>query len=323
MNEQLDKPPAIFLMGPTASGKTGAAIALAERFPVQLINVDSAQIYRGMDIGTAKPDRETRERYPHRLMDILDPAERYSAARFREDALREMHEITASGEVPLLVGGTGLYFRALERGLADMPAADPEVRAGIDAEAAHAGWPAMHAKLAKADPEAAARIDPNDPRRIQRALEIFRLTGEPMSAHWQAEQEKAGKAGEFPSQFPWRVLKIGIAPKDRAELHQRIEARFKAMMAAGFLEEVRALKARGDLDPDMPSMRAVGYRQLLEHLDGMCDLDEAVRRGIVASRRYAKRQMTWFRSEPGLRWMDDETGLFALVSAFLAHRAEI
>src|SRR5690606_34621063 len=202
------RPPAIFLMGPTASGKTGTAIALAQRLPVQLVNVDSAQIYRDMDIGTAKPDRETRERYPHRLLDILDPAERYSAAQFRDDALREMRDITASGHVPLLVGGTGLYFRALERGLADLPAADSAVRAAIDAEAAERGWPAMHATLAEVDPEAAARISPNDPQRIQRALEIFRLTGEPMSMHW-----KNVEGGEF----PWRVLKIGVTPSDRAE----------------------------------------------------------------------------------------------------------
>lgn len=314
MNEQLEKPAAIFLMGPTASGKTGAAIALAERLPVQLINVDSAQIYRGMDIGTAKPDRETRARYPHRLMDILDPAERYSAARFRDDALREMRAITASGQVPLLVGGTGLYFRALERGLADMPQADPEMRAAIDREAAQMGWPAMHAALAKADPEAAARISPNDPQRIQRALEIFRLTGEPMSALWKGGSDE---------EFPYRVLKIGLAPRDRVELHRRIEARFHAMMAAGFLDEVRALKARGDLDPDMPSVRAVGYRQLWEHLAGACDLDEAVRRGIVASRRYAKRQMTWFRAEPGLRWLEGEADLPGPAEAFLEGRTEV
>ncbi|HEX6930121.1 MAG TPA: tRNA (adenosine(37)-N6)-dimethylallyltransferase MiaA [Gammaproteobacteria bacterium] len=312
------KSPAIFLMGPTASGKTGAAIAVAKRFPVELVNVDSAQIYRGMDIGTAKPDRETRARYPHRLMDILDPSERYSAARFREDALREMREITAGGRVPLLVGGTGLYFRALERGLADMPPANPELREAIDSEARQKGWAALHAELLRVDPEAAARIAPTDPQRIQRALEIFRLTGEPMSTHWKVRSSEA-QTGEF----PWQVLKIALAPRDRTELHRRIEARFHAMMAAGFLEEVRGLKARGDLDPGMASTRAVGYRQLWEHLAGEYDLDEAVRRGIVASRRYAKRQMTWFRGEADLRWVDDESSLLARVSTFLEGRPAV
>ncbi len=310
------KPPAIFLMGPTASGKTGASLALAERLPVQLVNVDSAQIYRGMDIGTAKPDAATRERYPHRLMDILDPAERYSAARFREDALCEMAEIVSAGNVPLLVGGTGLYFRVLERGLAQLPAADAGVRAEIDAQAAREGWPAMHRRLADVDPQSAARISANDPQRIQRALEIFHLTGEPMSAHWEAETAQ---------ELPYRVLKVGLVPGERAELHRRIASRFQQMMAEGFLDEVRALMARGDLHPDLPSMRAVGYRQLWEHLCGETDLEEAMRRAIVASRRYAKRQMTWFRAEPGIEWLDTaETAsgkrLLDAVTAFLDGR---
>lgn len=308
----LQKPPAIFLMGPTASGKTGAAMVMAEQLPVQLVNVDSAQIYRGMDIGTAKPGGEFRARYPHKLMDILDPAERYSAAQFRADALREMAEISAMGHVPLLVGGTGLYFRALERGLAEMPPADPATRAAIDAEAAVRGWPALHAELAEVDPESAARISPNDPQRIQRALEVFRLTGKPLGAHWQAGGQ---------DEFPYRVLKLALAP-DRAELHRRIEQRFQAMMAAGFLDEVRALRARGDLDPEMPSMRAVGYRQLWEYLEGECELEEAVRRGVVASRRYAKRQLTWFRGEPDVRWYDSaeqdvEKRLVAAAKSFI------
>ena len=289
-------PPAIFLMGPTASGKTGVAIALARRFPVQLINVDSAQIYRGMDIGTAKPDRETRKQYPHRLMDILDPADRYSAARFRGDALHEMHEITAKGQVPLLVGGTGLYFRALERGLAELPGADPDIRAELDAAAAKAGWSALHAELAGIDPESAARISPNDPQRIQRALEVYRLTGKPLSALWKAAAEG--------NDLPYRVLKLGLAPEDRTELHRRIEARFEDMMARGLLDEVETLWSRGDLSIDLPSMRSVGYRQLWQHLSGEFDLGEAVRRSIVASRQYAKRQLTWFRAEPGVAWFD-------------------
>jgi len=290
-----DRPCAIFLMGPTASGKTGAALALAERFPVQLINVDSAQIYRGMDIGTAKPEPAVREQYPHRLMDILDPVERYSAAQFRDDALQEMQEITASGQVPLLVGGTGLYFRALERGLAELPGADPEIRQEIDAAATERGWPALHAELSRLDPESATRISPNDPQRIQRALEVYRLTGEPLSALWQTAE---------PAEFPYRVLKLALAPVDRAELHRRIEARFAGMMVRGLLDEVRTLRARGDLSAGLPSMRSVGYRQLWEYLAGECELDEAVRRSIVASRRYAKRQMTWFRAEPDLVWLD-------------------
>lgn len=307
-------PPAIFLMGPTASGKTGVAIALARRFPVQLINVDSAQIYRGMDIGTAKPDRETREQYPHRLMDILDPADRYSAARFRADALHEMHEISAKGQVPLLVGGTGLYFRALERGLAELPGADPDIRTEIDATAAKAGWPALHAELARIDPESAARISPHDPQRIQRALEVYRLTGKPLSTLWKAAAEGGS--------LPYRMLKLALAPEDRSELHRRIEARFEDMMAGGLLGEVEKLRSRGDLSIDLPSMRSVGYRQLWQHLEGECDLDEAVRRSIVASRQYAKRQMTWFRAEPDVTWFDSaaaetERRIADAVDAFL------
>ena len=307
------RPCALFLMGPTASGKTGLALSIARRFPVELINVDSAQIYRGMDIGTAKPDAETRARYPHRLMDILDPADRYSAARFREDALREMEAIIEVGRIPLLVGGTGLYFRALERGLADMPGADPEIRAGIDALAAAKGWAAVHAALEKVDPASAARIGPNDPQRLQRALEVYRITGKSIQDLWQAAELQ---------HFPYRILKLGVAPSERSELHRRIEARFSGMMASGFLDEVRALKSRGDLSADLPSMRSVGYRQLWEHLEGAFDLDEAARQAIVASRRYAKRQMTWFRAEPGLEWLnstepDFETRAARKISEFL------
>ena len=288
-------PVAICVMGPTAAGKTAAAFALADEFPVDIISVDSAQVYRGMDIGTAKPDRATLERYPHRLIDILDPAERYSAAQFREDALREMESITGAGRIPLLVGGTGLYFRALLEGLSDLPEADEATRAAIEADAADRGWAVMHTELAEVDPETAARISPNDPQRIQRALEVHRLTGTPMSA--QLGQKSAAPA-------PYRFLKFGIAPADRAELHRRIESRFNEMMAAGFLDEVRRLHERGDLHPDLPSIRAVGYRQLWSHLDAEFDRAESIRQGIVASRRYAKRQLTWFRKEPELRWLD-------------------
>lgn len=296
----MDRPLAICVMGPTAAGKTAAAFALADTFPVDIISVDSAQIYRGMDIGTAKPDPGTLEKYPHRLINILDPAERYSAARFREDALREMEAITAAGRTPLLVGGTGLYFRALLEGLSALPEADAATRAAIEAEAVDKGWAALHAELAHVDPEAAARISPNDSQRIQRALEIHRLSGDPMSALLQRPSTPPA---------PYRFIKYGVSPADRAELHRRIEQRFGEMMAAGFLDEVRGLHARDDLHPQLPSIRAVGYRQLWSHLDGEIDEAEAVRQGIVASRRYAKRQMTWFRKEPELRWLDSSDPL--------------
>ncbi|MDX1454935.1 MAG: tRNA (adenosine(37)-N6)-dimethylallyltransferase MiaA [Gammaproteobacteria bacterium] len=282
-------------MGPTASGKTAAAMALADRFPVELINVDSAQIYRDMDIGTAKPDAETLARYPHHLMDICDPSERYSAAQFRADALGLMNDIIQRGKVPLLVGGTGLYYRALENGLADMPEADEAIRKEIFYEAAERGWGALHAVLAEVDPESAARIEPTDTQRIQRALEVYRKTGKTLTEHWQEQ-----RAGEQRDELPYKLLKLAVWPQDRAELHRRIEQRFGQMMEAGFLAEVAALKSRDDLDLECPSMRAVGYRQLWQHLEGEFPLDEAVRKGIVASRQYAKRQITWLRSESGL-----------------------
>lgn len=289
-------PPAILLMGPTASGKTALAVELVRHFPFDIISVDSAMIYRGMDIGTAKPDAETLRVAPHRLIDILDPAETYSAGRFREDALAAMEEITAAGRVPLLVGGTLLYFRALQQGLAALPTADARLRTELDARAARFGWPALHAELARVDAVAAARIHVNDPQRIQRALEVFYLTGRPLSA-WHAAEERK------PRTFRW--IKFALVPADRAQLHARIETRFRSMMASGFLEEVSALRRRGDLNRSSPSMRAVGYRQLWEHLDGQCDLDSAVRRGIVATRRFAKRQLTWLRAERDAHWFNN------------------
>lgn len=289
--------PAIFLMGPTASGKTALACALSERFPVELVSVDSALVYRGMDIGTAKPDPATLERYPHALIDIRDPAEPYSAADFRADAVEAMKDITSRGKVPLLVGGTGLYFRALHQGLSNLPEANPAIRDRLTAEAAAIGWPAMHERLRQADPTAAARIGPQDAQRIQRALEVIELTGRPLS-----EQQRGG-SGE---RFPWRVLKLALLPAERAALHARIAERFDAMLAQGFLDEVRRLRGRGDLHPDLPSMRAVGYRQAWEHLDGLTDAAEFRDRGIFATRQLAKRQITWLRGELDARTFDPE-----------------
>lgn len=290
------RPPAIFLMGPTASGKTALACALHERFPLALVSVDSALVYRGMDIGTAKPDAATLARYPHALVDIRDPARPYSAADFRDDALAAMRRIGEAGKVPLLVGGTGLYFRALQRGLSSLPPADPEVRSRLSAEAAEVGWPAMHRRLAQLDPAAARRIRPGDQQRLQRALEVIELTGRPLS------EQQSGCGGPF----PWRVLKLALLPRERTALHARIERRFDAMLADGLLDEVAALRARGDLHPDLPAIRAVGYRQAWEYLDGRGDLAELRARGIHATRQLAKRQLTWLRTELDARVLDPD-----------------
>lgn len=292
------RPPAIFLMGPTATGKTALACALAERFPLALVSVDSALVYRGLDIGAAKPGRETLRRHPHALLDIRDPSEPYSAALFRADALRVMHGITAGGEVPLLVGGTGLYFRALERGLSPMPPADPGVRERLSRTASAAGWPALHARLAALDPEAASRIRPNDAQRIQRALEAIELSGSTLSAlHAPADR---------PARIPYRVLKLALVPADRDALRERIAGRFDSMLAAGLLDEVRRLRARGDLKPELPAMRAVGYRQAWEHLDGQSTKSEFRQRAIDATRQLAKRQTTWLRGELDARVLDPD-----------------
>ncbi|MBU6510180.1 MAG: tRNA (adenosine(37)-N6)-dimethylallyltransferase MiaA [Gammaproteobacteria bacterium] len=297
MNSYKSLPPAILLMGPTAAGKTALALELVRRFPCDIISVDSAMVYRGMDIGTAKPDAATLRSAPHRLIDILDPAESYSAGRFRQDALAAMAEITAAGRVPLLVGGTMLYFRALQQGLAQLPTAEAHLRAELDARAARLGWPALHAELARVDPAAAARIHVHDPQRIQRALEVFYLTGRPVSElHAAAEVQDS----------MYRYVRLAVAPASRAQLHEHIVSRFQAMMAAGFLAEVAGLRKRGDLSRVHTSMRAVGYRQLWEHLDGECDLPTAVQRGIVATRRYAKRQFTWLRAETGVQWFESD-----------------
>lgn len=291
------RPPAIFLMGPTASGKTALACELADRFPLDLVSVDSALVYRGLDIGAAKPDAATLARHPHALIDIRDPAQPYSAAEFRDDALVAMREITTRGRVPLLVGGTGLYFRALQRGLSELPEADPSLRAQLADEAARIGWPAMHARLARLDPAAAARIGPNDAQRLQRALEVIELSGCPLS-----ELQRGGRGGVF----PWRVLKLALLPGDRHLLHARIAERFDAMLAAGFLDELRVLRARGDLHADLPAIRAVGYRQGWEYLDGATDAAGFRDRAIFATRQLAKRQITWLRAELDARVFDPE-----------------
>jgi tRNA dimethylallyltransferase len=278
-------------MGPTASGKTGAAVDIYSKLPVEIISVDSALVFRDMDIGTAKPDAEILAKAPHHLIDIIDPTSAYSAANFRTDALRLMADITARGKIPLLVGGTMLYFKALQGGLSGLPEANPGVRARLDARAALIGWPAMHEKLALVDAETAARLQPNDAQRIQRALEVFEITGESMTALYAKQTSEA---------LPYNLLKIALVPSDRKVLHDRIALRFDQMLAAGFIDEVKALKAKyPELNPESTSMRCVGYRQALEHLAGEYDAAELRDRGIFATRQLAKRQLTW------LRGMDD------------------
>lgn len=285
-------PAIVALAGPTASGKSAAALALAERLGAEIVSVDSALVYRGMDIGTAKPSAGERARVAHHLIDIRDPAQSYSAAEFSADARRLVGEIAGRGRRVVLAGGTMLYFKALFEGLAAMPAADAKVRASIDAEAAAIGWPALHAQLAQADPVTAARLAPNDAQRIQRALEVFRLTGRALSAwHETGVREPVLRPD----------LLLSLEPTNRAWLHARIAERFDAMLAAGFIDEVRALRARGDLHADLPSMRCVGYRQAWEALDGTCPIDSVRERGIAATRQLAKRQLTWLRSLPARR----------------------
>ncbi|UXA34595.1 tRNA (adenosine(37)-N6)-dimethylallyltransferase MiaA [Proteus terrae] len=295
VNTQI-KPKAIFLMGPTASGKTALAIALRQKLPVDIISVDSALIYRGMDIGTAKPDANEQSLAPHRLIDILDPAFPYSAADFRRDALNAMEEITAAGRIPLLVGGTMLYFKALLEGLSPLPSANSDVRAEIEKKAAEQGWEAIHKELALVDPVAAQRIHPNDPQRLSRALEVYLISGKTMT-------ELTKISGES---LPYDVYQFAIAPKDRNVLHQRIEARFKQMLTCGFEDEVKSLYERGDLHEDLPSVRCVGYRQMWSYLSGEIDYDEMVYRGICATRQLAKRQITWLRGWNDIHWLDSE-----------------
>jgi len=299
--------PAILLMGPTGAGKTDVAVELAAALPVEIVSVDSAMVFRGMDIGTAKPGPDVLARAPHHLIDILDPAERYSVGRFLADARAAMTDIRRRGRLPLLVGGTMLYFRALQSGLAQLPEANPEVRRRLDERAARLGWPALHAELARRDPEAAARIQPLDRQRIQRALEVLELTGQTVSSRRQEDLRAATRRGD---------LKLVLAPADRAALAARVQDRFARMMELGLLEEVRTLYRRGDLTADLPSIRAVGYRQLWEHLEGRSALPQAVERAITATRQLARRQLTWLRAEPGASWQDPlETGASAQIKA--------
>jgi len=288
-------PPAIFLLGPTASGKTDIAVRLVEDLPCEIISVDSALVYREMDIGTAKPGVDILKKAPHRLIDICDPSEAYSAAQFAEDALREMADICANGKIPLLVGGTFLYFRALAEGLSPLPAADSELRAQLETEAKAVGWAEMHQRLAAVDPETAARIHPNDPQRIQRALEVYEVTGEAMSSILRRDN---------PGDLPYNVSKLILAPSDRAVLHERIAIRFNHMLEQGLVDEVTRLYRRGDLHKDLPSIRAVGYRQVWAYLEGELKYEEMIERGIIATRQFAKRQFTWLRSEKMGTWFD-------------------
>lgn len=289
------RPAAIFLMGPTAAGKTDLAIALHEQLGAELISVDSAMVYRGLDIGSAKPEADELARAPHRLIDIRDPAAPYSAAEFRRDARHEMRSISEAGGLPLLVGGTMLYFNRLLQGVANLPEAQPALRAELEAQAEQHGLAVLHDELARVDPESARRIHPNDPQRLMRALEVYRHSGQTLTALWQQQQTET---------FPWRVLAVGLAPADRGLLHQRIAQRFDSMLQAGLLDEVAALKSRGDLHADLPAMKSVGYRQAWQYLAGGGDMDTLRQRTLAATRQLAKRQLTWMRSWPDLVWVD-------------------
>jgi len=302
MSRTAGKPPAIFLMGPTASGKTDLAVRLVQSFSCEIISVDSALIYKGMDIGTAKPDADVLALAPHRLINIIDPAESYSVASFCHDALREMDAITRQGKVPLLVGGTMMYYRALFQGLSELPSADEAVRKQIEDEAASYGWPALHSRLVKIDPESALRIHPNDPQRLQRALEVYEITGKTLTQHFKEQGQK---------EFPYNTVQLAIAPAERSVLHRRIEARFNQMLEQGFINEVEGLIARGDMHLDLPSMRSVGYRQALKYLMGDYTYNEMSDKAIVATRQLAKRQLTWLRSNTVVNWYESvDTGLF-------------
>ncbi len=287
----------ICLMGPTASGKTNLAVKLVQQFPLEIISVDSAMVYRGMDIGTAKPTPDILRIAPHRLINIREPEQAYSAAHFRADALKEIEDILRHKKIPLLVGGTMMYFRALQQGLSDLPSANAEVRQALTEQADKEGWPALHIRLTEVDPLAAKRIHPHDSQRIQRALEVYQLTGKSLSA-WQAE------SGEALSHY--QIYNLAIAPNDRAVLHDRIALRFKQMLAEGFVDEVKQLWERGDLNLEMPAIRSVGYRQVWEYLQGNYSFEEMQERGIIATRQLAKRQLTWLRSWPDVTWFDSE-----------------
>ncbi|GAA3897904.1 tRNA (adenosine(37)-N6)-dimethylallyltransferase MiaA [Halomonas cibimaris] len=307
------RPPAIFLMGPTASGKTDAAIALHERLGCEIVSVDSAMVYRGLDIGSAKPDACELARAPHRLIDIRDPADPYSAADFRRDALAAMREITARGKVPLLTGGTMLYYKQLVDGADNLPPSDPAIRARLEAEQARDGLAALHARLGEVDPATAARLHVNDTQRILRALEVFATSGRTLTELW-AEQRR--------ETFPWRAVSIALAPADRAVLHRRIAERFTAMLNKGLIDEVAALRKRGDLHAELPSMKSVGYRQVWAYLDGDYDRETLSQRGIIATRQLAKRQLTWLRRWPELHWVEAASAdALSHVLALAEHRA--
>ncbi len=300
-NAGREAPTIIFIMGPTAAGKTDLAVSCVEEFDCELISVDSALVYREMDIGTAKPDAATLARAPHALIDIIDPVESYSAANFREDALREIQSTLRRGKTPVLVGGTMLYYRALQEGLSQLPAANEAVRAMLEAQAAELGWQAMHDRLAAIDPVSAERIHPNDPQRIQRALEVYEISGETLTQFWQQQTSRA---------LPYNIAKIAFFPQDRAFLRERIAQRFHLMLQQGFIEEVETLRARGDLSLQMPSMRCVGYRQVWEYLDGVMTYEEMTEKAITATRQLAKRQMTWLRKEQNCNFYDVEAAIY-------------
>ncbi len=297
---KLMKSPVLCLAGPTASGKSAASLALAERWPVEIIVMDSATIYRGMDIGTAKPSADELSQVPHHLIDIRDPAESYSAAEFRSDALALIGQIRARGRLPLLCGGTMMYYKVLREGISMLPSADPAIRAAIDEEARHRGWPALHAELASVDPATAARLAPNDSQRLQRAIEIFRSSGKPMS-EWLARSQPE-------SELPYSFITISLEPSDRLQLHARIATRYQAMLEKGLLDEVKRLHNRSDLHTGLPSVRCVGYRQLWDYLDGKVSLEIAVEQAIAATRQLAKRQLTWLRSDPQRQVVDCLSG---------------
>jgi len=307
--------PVIFLMGPTATGKTEIAAALFKRLPIELISVDSALVYRGMDIGTAKPSREFLNNIPHRLIDICEPDETYSAARFRDDALLAIDEIHSQNRIPFLVGGTGLYFRALESGISDLPDADAEIRQRLESEARDIGWQAMHARLAGIDPVSADRIHPNDPQRIQRALEIYEISGRSMTDHYDDRDA---------STFPFELIKFILNAGDRSILHERIKQRFMKMLDDGLVDEVRSFHANARFSGSLPAMRIVGYRQVWNYLEGETNYEEMVEKAIAATRQLAKRQMTWFRKEENGIWLDsDEPGLVDQIQGILGEKAHL
>ena len=298
MSNKTQLPRVIFLMGPTAAGKTALAMDLYEQLDCEIISVDSALVYRGMDIGTAKPSPDEQSKYPHHLIDIIDPNQSYSAAEFRRDALQLMQEIVERGKTPLLVGGTMMYFNALLKGLAPLPEADPQIRAEINHIGLTQGWPEVHCLLQKVDPQAAARLAPTDSQRVQRALEVFRVTGKTLTQHW-ADQEQQS--------LPYNVLNLAVMPRERSTLHARIAKRFELMLEQGFVEEVEVLYKRGDLSLEMPSMRCVGYRQAWMYLLGELDKRTMIEKGVIATRQLAKRQITWLRSWDDLNWLENES----------------